>query len=194
MSGGVHQACGGVQAAKSELETNHAGVDGQRLGIDPRRRDLPACRDQSEQDKHRNTPQSGARLNRSEESHQRMWEPGRKQQLRLQDYTNLAPQARSHPRRHLHIGLMYVAPNPIAAFEWAHHRVSSFAKVASSMAARCGVATGHVTADKTHAQLDRTLARFGTFLTGSIARLELMVGKFQMFAACHFRSFAIAFG
>jgi hypothetical protein len=67
-------------------------------------------------------------------------------------------------------------------------------KVARSVTARCRVATGHISADKTHPQLDRTLARFGTFLTGSIARLDLMVGKFQVFAARHMRSFAIAFG
>src|SRR3974390_1722907 len=118
-----------------------------------------------------------------------MWQPGRKQQLRLQDYTNRAPQARSHPGRHLHVGLMYIAPNPVAAFEWAHHSVPSFVKMASGVAARSGVATGHITADKTHPQLDRTLARFDARLTGSIARLDLMVGEFQVFAACHFKSF-----
>ena len=42
MRGGVHQAGRGVQAAQGQLQAGDAGVHGQRLGVDPRGRDLRA--------------------------------------------------------------------------------------------------------------------------------------------------------
>ena len=44
MRGGVHQAGRGMQTSQGQLESGDTRVDRQRLGVDPRGRDLRVCR------------------------------------------------------------------------------------------------------------------------------------------------------